>query len=70
MENYDTDSIDAVLCVSGARLIKSGLLNTNITGLYSLSSSSFILNFSLSLIFGFLLNDGKRNQDLDSFLVP
>ncbi|KAJ0085760.1 hypothetical protein Patl1_08690 [Pistacia atlantica] len=30
MENYDTDSIDAVLCVSGARLIKLGVLSTDI----------------------------------------
>ncbi|KAJ0037381.1 hypothetical protein Pint_23019 [Pistacia integerrima] len=29
MENYNTDSIDAVLYVSGARLIKSGVLSTD-----------------------------------------
>ncbi|KAH9690259.1 kinesin-like protein KIN-14R [Citrus sinensis] len=31
MESYDTDSIDSVLCTSGARLIKSGFVNTNST---------------------------------------
>ncbi|KAJ0087763.1 hypothetical protein Patl1_32057 [Pistacia atlantica] len=30
MENYDTDSIDVVLYVSGARLIKSRVLSTDI----------------------------------------